>query len=226
MIKAIVVDDEAMARESLTYLLQKFDAIELTGAFESGIDALKHLEKEPVDLVFLDVEMPELSGMELLATAKDLPEIVLTTNNPSYAVDAFEYQVLDFLPKPVNYARLTKAIDRYTAKMSANPGREDMFVRSEGKFVRVAFDELLYAQTMDDYMCLYMDNKTKHIIHSTLTKLEADLPSDKFQKVHRSYVVNLSKIVDVDDTTLVIKDIVIPISRAFRPVLKKRLGLM
>jgi DNA-binding LytR/AlgR family response regulator len=172
------------------------------------------------------VEMPELTGMELLATVKELPEIVLTTNNPNYAVEAFEYQVLDFITKPVSFARVSKSIDRYKDKQSAGPSsKDDMFVRSEGKFVRISFSDLLYAQTLDDYMWLYMADKTKHIIHSTLTKLEGDLPNDKFQKVHRSYIVNLAKIVDIDETTLVIGDIVIPISRAFRPVLKKRLGL-
>ncbi len=226
MIKTIVVDDELMARESLSYLLKKFEEIELLETFESAIDARKYLHEKQVDLVFLDIEMPDLTGMELLATVKELPEIVLTTNNPDYAVEAFEYQVLDFLTKPINFVRLSKSIERYKLKHgNDSEEREDMFVRSEGKFVRIAFEDLLYAETMDDYMCLYMADQHKHIIHSTLSKLEKELPSDKFQKVHRSYIVNLSKIADLDETTLVIKNKVIPVSRSFRPILKNRLGL-
>ncbi|MEQ9262842.1 MAG: LytTR family DNA-binding domain-containing protein [Owenweeksia sp.] len=226
MIKVLIVDDEAMAREALHYLLKKFEDVEVLEVFESAIEARKYLNGNSADLIFLDVEMPGLTGMEFLATARNLPEIILTTNNPDYAVEAFEYKVLDFLTKPINFARLSKSLDRYKESLNREPStREDMFVRSEGKFVRIAFDDLLYAQTMDDYMCLYMKDKSKHIIHSTLSKLEKDLPQERFQKVHRSYLINLSKIVDVDETTVVIEKEVIPVSRAFRPVLKDRLGL-
>lgn len=226
MISAIIVDDDNMARESMRFLLDKFDNIELTGSFESAFDAKKHLADNKVDIIFLDIEMPELSGFEFLSTTKELPGIILTTGNPDYAIEAFEYEVLDFLVKPINFARLSKSIDRYEkSKQVAVADREDMFVRSEGKFVRVAFDDLLFAQTREDYMCLHMADNSKLIIHSTLSKLESTLPDARFQKVHRSYIVNLSKIVDIDETTLVIEKEVIPISRAYRPVLKNRLGL-
>ncbi len=226
MISAIVVDDDSMARESMRFLLEKFDNIELIESFESAFDAKKYLAENSVDIIFLDIEMPELSGFEFLSTTKELPGIVLTTGNADYAIEAFEYEVLDFLVKPINFARLSKSIDRYEkSKKIAIADREDMFVRSEGKFVRVPFDDLLFAQTREDYMCLFMTDKSKLIIHSTLSKLEKSLPESRFQKVHRSYIVNLSKIVDVDETTIVIEDHVIPISRAFRPILKNRLGL-
>lgn len=226
MISAIIVDDDKMARESVNYLLQKFDNIEVTGSFESAFDAKKFLNENNVDIIFLDIEMPELSGFEFLSTTKELPSIILTTGNPDYAIEAFEYDVLDFLVKPVNFTRLSKSIDRYeNSKKTDTSEREDIFVRSEGKFVRVAFDDLLFAQTKDDYMYLHLENKSRHIIYSTLAKLEKRLPEAKFQKVHRSYIVNLSKIVDVDEATLVIQDHVIPVSRAFRPILKNRLGL-
>lgn len=226
MFKVIVVDDDILSRESMTFLLKKFDSIELLDVFESAFEAKEYLKEHSVDIIFLDIEMPELSGFEFLSTTKELPTIILTTNNPDYAIEAFEYEVLDFLVKPINFVRLSKAIDKYekTIKIDVSE-REDMFVRSEGKFIRIPFDDLLFAQTKEDYMCLYMANKTKHIIYSTLSKLEKTLPSSRFQKVHRSYIVNLSKIVDIDESTLVIEDQVIPISRAYRPVLKNRLGL-
>lgn len=226
MISTIIIDDDSMARQSMTFLLDKFDNIELVDSFESAFDAKKYLSENSVDIIFLDIEMPELSGFEFLSTTKELPSIILTTGNPDYAIEAFEYEVLDFLVKPINFARLSKSLDKYErSKRVDKADREDMFVRSEGKFVRVAFDDLLLAQTREDYMCLYMADKSKLIIHSTLSKLEKSLPESRFQKVHRSYIVNLSKIVDVDDTTLVIEDHVVPISRAFRPILKNRLGL-
>lgn len=226
MISAIIVDDDAMARESMKYLIDKLDTVELVGSFESAFDAKKYLGDNRVDIIFLDIEMPELSGFEFLSTTKELPGIILTTGNPDYAIEAFEYEVLDFLVKPVNFTRLSKSVDKYERSKRVDIAeREDIFVRSEGKFVRVSFDDLLFAQTREDYMCLYMADNTKLIIHSTLSKLEKRLPASRFQKVHRSYIVNLSKIVDVDETTIVIQKEVIPISRAFRPILKNRLGL-
>lgn len=226
MFKVIVVDDDILSRESMTYLLKKFDNIELLEVFESAFEAKEYIKDHLVDIIFLDIEMPELSGFEFLTTTKELPAIILTTSNPDYAIEAFEYEVLDFLVKPINFVRLSKSIDRYEKNTKTDVSeREDMFVRSEGKFIRIPFDDLLFAQTKEDYMCLYMKNKTKHIIYSTLSKLEKTLPDSKFQKVHRSYIVNLSKIVDIDESTLVIEDQVIPISRAYRPVLKNRLGL-
>lgn len=226
MIKAIVVDDDIMARESMAYLLKKFDNIELAGSFESAFDAKNFLKDNTVDLIFLDIEMPELSGFEFLSTTKELPGIILTTSNTDYAIEAFEYEVLDFLVKPVAFARLSKAIDKYEKTTKQNTSeRDDMFVRSDGKFVRIPFDDLLYVQTKEDYMYLYMADKTKYIIHATLAGMEKTLPVSRFHKVHRSYIVNLSKIVDIDDTTLVIQDHVIPVSRAFRPGLRDRLGL-
>lgn len=226
MFKVIIVDDDSLSRESMGYLLKKFDNIEVSGVFESAFEARSYLSKNAVDIIFLDIEMPGLSGFEFLSTTKELPSIVLTTSNSEYAIEAFEYDVLDFLVKPINFVRLTKSIERYEkSTILDNDSREDMFVKSEGKFIRIPFDDLLFAQTKDDYMCLYMTDKKKHIIYSTLSKLEKSLPVAKFQKVHRSYIVNLSRIVDIDDTTLVIQNEVIPVSRAYRQVLKNRLGL-
>lgn len=226
MIKAIVVDDDIMARESMAYLLKKFDNIELTGSFESAFDAKNFLKDNTADLIFLDIEMPGLSGFEFLSTTKKLPGIILTTSNSEYAIEAFEYEVLDFLVKPIGFARLSKAINRYERTSQLNPAeKEDIFVRADGKFIRIPLADLLYVQTKDDYMYLYMADKTKHIIHSTLVGIEKTLPASRFHKVHRSYIVNLSKIVDIDDTTLVIQGHVIPVSRAFRPGLRQRLGL-
>ncbi|WP_417600602.1 LytR/AlgR family response regulator transcription factor [Owenweeksia hongkongensis] len=222
MIKALIVDDEEMARESLSYLIRKVDNIEVVESFESAIDAKKYLEKNQADVIFLDVEMPDFSGMEFLASMDALPSIILTTNNPEYAVEAFEYEVLDFIPKPVSYGRLVKAVERLDSTVEK---RDDFFVRSEGRYVRVPFESLMYVETMDDYLKLHLEDKSKCIVHSTLTKMEEKLPAAQFQKVHRSYIVNLSKIVDIEETTIVVGQSVIPVSRAFRPVLKERLNL-
>ena len=226
MYKALVVDDERMSRESLALMLKKFEDIELVGTAESAIEARAILRDHEVNVIFLDVEMPELSGIEFIQTTDSLPNIILTTNNAHYAVEAFEYEVLDFLTKPVNLKRLTKAIVRLrSAAPTVNEVKDNIFVRSEGKHVRIDLPRLLFVETLDDYVRLYMKDGSKHIVHSTLTKMDQLLPGSIFMKCHRSYIVNTKEIVDVDETTLVIQQHVIPVSRAHRKALKERLGL-
>lgn len=223
--KAIIVDDDMMARESINYLLEKFNDIEVVGSFDSAFDAQAFLQSNAVEVVFLDIEMPEFTGLELLASSSNLPEIVLITSNSNYAVEAFEYEVLDFIPKPATFARVNKAIERLRAKASVTVEKSDMYVKSDGRFVHVLFDNLTTVQTLGDYVTLFMSDGSKLIVHSTLSAMEAKLPVVKFMKVHRSYIVNLSFIKDIEDHTLLIKDNVIPVSRAYRQDLKLRLDL-
>lgn len=225
MIRAIIVDDELMARESLGMLLGKFEDINVVSRLASAEETLVALKSEAVDVIFLDVEMPGLSGLDMLEVARELPAIVLTTNNADYAVDAFEYDVVDFLQKPVTYKRLVKTIERLRESLQPASKPGNFFVRSEGKHVRIDLDKLLYVETMDDYVVLVMDDKSKHIVHSTLSAMDERLPDDRFFRVHRSYVVNLERIDDVDETTLVIQRNVIPVSRAYRKALKEKLRL-
>lgn len=225
MIRAIIVDDELMARESLGMLLGKFEDISVINKLASAEETLVALKSDKVDVLFLDVEMPGLSGLDMLDVASELPRIVLTTNNANYAVEAFEHDVVDFLQKPVTYKRLVKTIERLRESLSPVVKSENFFVRSEGKHVRIDLDKLLYVETMDDYVVLNMEDKSKHIVHSTLSAMDQRLPDDRFFRVHRSYVVNIQRIDDVDESTLVIQRNVIPVSRAYRKPLKERLRL-
>lgn len=231
MINCVIVDDDPMAMEALEYLLNKLEDIEVSTTYNSALDAMPKLENSDIDLVFLDVEMPDFTGIELLETAKILPNIILTTQNEQYAVKALAHKVLDHLTKPIRFARLAQAIDRFKElnnpekTESTSESREDFFVRSDGRYVRIAFEELLFVETVDDYLALHLDKKGKHLVHSTLKKMEGELPVSMFQKVHRSYIVNLKRIVDFDESSLVINRNVIPVSRAFRPILRERLGL-
>lgn len=111
------------------------------------------------------------------------------------------------------------------SKVGYEESRDDFFVRSEGRYVRIPFEQLLYIETVDDYLALHMDKQGKHLVHSSMKKMEGQLPPAQFQRIHRSFLVNLGKIVDVDDSTVVIDRKVLPVSRAFRPILKRRLGL-
>lgn len=230
MISSIIVDDDPIAIEALQFLLKKHEEVRVLETFSSPIDALKFLKDEVVDLLFLDIEMPDISGLELMETAKSLPTVVFTTQSEHYALKAFEYEALDYLTKPIRYSRLNQTIQRFKDRQNIKNqqvnelDREDFFVRTDGRYVRIAFEELFYAESEDDYITLHTV-QGKYVVHSTMKKLEEQLPTALFQRTHRSFIINMKKIVDVDETTVVIDRNVIPVSRAYRPLLRERLGI-
>jgi len=226
MISAIAVDDELISRESLEFLVSKIDDIQLVASFPSAGELKTFLNGNKVDVIFLDIEMPGLSGLDFLAVTEDLPSIILTTSNPNYALEAFEYDVVDYLVKPISLKRFNQSLDRIRKLQSeSEEDPDEIYVRADGKFVKVILDELRYVETLDDYVVMHMEGNRKHIVHSTLSKMDDRLPNSNFQKVHRSYIVNLSKITSVEEAKLNIGDRIVPISRAYRPIIKSRLKL-
>ena len=232
-LSCIIVDDEPMARKSLQRLCEKIDTIEVLHTFEDAESALAFLEQNDIDLLFLDVEMPRLTGIQMLDQLPTLPQVVLTTTKTEYAFDAYQYHVVDYLKKPISFPRLEqavrKAIDAQQKKtyQTANiePTNNDIFVKTEGRLVRINFEDILYIESVGDYLRIKTP-KTAFMVHGTIKGIDEKLPPAKFVKVHRAYIVNLSKIVDIEDTTLVIADKVIPISRAHRSVLMNKLNML
>ncbi len=221
----IIVDDDEMSRTSLEMLCEKIDDLDVLQSFDNGIDAVNWLKTNDADLIFLDIEMPDFSGMDLVKSLDDLPQIIFTTGHAEYAVEAFEYQVTDFVPKPVQFPRLLKAIERARELIDNVKTQEqnDLFVRVDGRFVRIELDSVLYIESLGDYVTFIMENGKKYIVHSTIKNIDSKIKNDRFLKVHRSYVINLSRVVDIEENNLVIKDKVIPISRAHKPILMKRI---
>lgn len=224
--KCIIVDDDEMARIFLNMLCEKVDDITIVKTFDNGLDALNWLKNEDVDLVFLDIEMPDLSGIELVKSVEDLPQIIFTTSHSKYALEAFEYQVTDFLPKPIQLGRLLKGIERakeLNDNVSPQEVQSQLFVRVDGKFVRIELDEIMYIESLGDYVRFYAEDGKKYIVHSTIKNIAQKISNVNFLKVHRSYVVNLAKVVDIEETNLLIKDKVIPVSRAHKSILMNKI---
>ena len=222
----IVVDDDEMARASMQRLCDKVDDLDLVTVCENGLEALTFLRENTVDLAFLDIEMPELTGLELVKSAQSLPMVVFTTGKKEYAAEAFEYEVIDFLPKPVTFPRFLKTVDRARSLAgSRGTGDNEIFIKTDGRYVRLDVKKILYIETLGDYVT-FRTEKEKYIVHSTLKKIDEKLQHTDFLKVHRSFIVNLRKIVDIEETNLVIADKVIPISRAHRPILMNRINLI
>jgi len=183
------------------------------------------LKSMTVDLVFLDIRMPDLSGMDLVKSMDNLPQIIFTTGHSEYAVEAFEHHVTDFLVKPVELLRLIKAVDTAKARLvSTSKGEKtsELFLKVDGRYVRMNLDEVLYIESLGDYVT-FVTKDHKYVVLSTLKNIDDKIQNDNFLKVHRSYIVNLTKVVDIEETNMVIHNKVIPISRANRPILMNRI---
>jgi DNA-binding LytR/AlgR family response regulator len=226
-LRCIIVDDDEMARVSLQKFCEKIDELEVIAICKSAVQVIEVLEQEWADFILLDIEMPGLSGMDLVKTVTHLPYIIFTTSRTEYASQAFEFQerIVDFLGKPVSFPRLMKAIDRVREKMEQNHQQKitnDIFIKTDGRIVRIPVDDLLYIETVGDYV-MFFTNDGKHMVHSTLKRIDEKLNHPQLLKVHRSYIINLSKVVDIEDNTIVINKKVIPVSRQYKPLLLRKI---
>jgi DNA-binding LytR/AlgR family response regulator len=218
--KVIIVDDDITSCSSLEYLCAKILSIEVVGVYNDAISAIQFLKNNKVDLILLDVEMPDFSGLDLVKTIPNLPYIIFTTGQKEYAADAFEYDVVDFITKPITLPRLSKSIDKVMKlqKSESMSFKESdfIFIKSEGRFVKLNIDDVLYIETLGDYVVFNLADQKRHIVYSSLKAMDQKLSNPLFVKVHRSFIVNISKIVDIEENNLVIESKVIPISRAHK----------
>ncbi|OZI09475.1 DNA-binding response regulator [Siphonobacter sp. BAB-5385] len=232
-LKCVIVDDELMARLSLERLCEKREELEIIGIFDQSTEGLNFLREKIVDVLFLDVEMPGLSGLELLDQLSYMPSVILTTSKTEYAFDAFQYQVTDYLKKPISLPRFMQAVDKVIDKKSAvkapvvpkNTDPNEIYVKTEGRYIRIEYDNILYVENVGDYVKI-RTNQGSHIVYATMKNLEEKLNPKFFFRVHRSFIINLSKIVDIEESNLVIADKVIPISRANKPELLEKLNIL
>ena len=231
----IIVDDDSTAKLIVAELCNKYENINILADFSNAIDAIKFVNVNEVDLVFLDIHMPSFSGFDFIQTLKNPPKIILTTSDKNFALEAFEYQsVVDYLVKPIELDRFQKAIDKLDRFMlnsvSSSPPNEsnqkkELYVNVDRRFVKINLSDINVVEAKGDYIRIKMDDKN-HIVHSTLKKIEEKLPDDIFLKVHRSFIINLSKIVDIEDNSVLINQDVIPVSRSNRKELMERLNLL
>lgn len=235
LLNTIIVDDSLEARNILEYYCNKNEHINLIAKCEGAEKGLNVLASEAVDLVFLDIRMPKLSGIDFLNRAPKVPMVIFTTSEEKYAVDAFEFNAQDFLKKPFNYPTFDRSIERavdkfkkekqYQKSSSQLQTSKSIFIKENGRHVRLNIADILYFENASDYV--YVHCKSKHyVIYSTLKSIAAKLPEDNFMRIHRSFIINLNQIVDIEENTLVIERKVIPIAKAHKSTLMKRLNLL
>jgi DNA-binding LytR/AlgR family response regulator len=228
----IIVDDNKLARMAMKKLVEQVRDLQLTAECENAVDTYNFLKQKPVDLLLLDIEMPGISGLELTKNlGRHGPFIIFTTAKTNYAVDAFELNVVDYLVKPVEPARFLRAVDRVKEAMESSKDevevkdKEFVFIRDNGVLKKINADEILYMEAMGDYVKVFTSQKF-HIVHATLKSIEEKLSSQKFMRVHRSYIVALNKIDYIEEGVININGSAIPVADAYRNTLNGRLNLL
>ncbi len=226
-LRAIIVDDEPLSRQFLELYCSKSGKINVSGSFPESASALYFLQNNEVDILFLDVEMPGDTGFQLLDKLQFMPKVILTTSKTDYAYDAFQYHVTDYLKKPFSFIRFQEAVNRakeIAVEKVSEPKRDDIFIKSDGKFTRLYYEDILYIESIGDYV-KYCTTEKKYITHSTLKAVEEKLGQGDFMKVHRSYIVNLKKIINIEDNSLMIGKVQIPISKVLKSEVMGRINL-
>ena len=222
IIKCAIIDDEPLAAGLLESYAKKTPYLSLKGTYNSAIQAMKDLRENPVQLLFLDIQMPELSGIEF---AKILPKdtkIIFTTAFPQYAVEGYKVNALDYMLKPVSYDDFLKSTDKalewFSTKMKQDIYSRDrfMFVKSDYKLLRIGLDDILYIEGLKDYVRFYLKNGDKIMSLMSMKKLEDYLPKPEFLRTHRSYIVHMTETPSVDRFLIVFGDVYIPVSDNYK----------
>ena len=219
----IIVDDEPLAIDVLENYLQRLDVTSITRC-ENAVEAFQALQQKPCDLLFLDIEMPLLTGLEFLKTLKQPPAIIITTAYRDYAVEGFELEVLDYLVKPISFPRFMKALEKalklnrpLPSPLTAIPYEEKnhLFLKVDKKFVKLLVADILYIESLKDYIRV-KTRDSSFIAYQSLTEITDKLPADRFARVHRSFTIALDKVNLIDGNCVDIDGKLIPISREHR----------
>lgn len=233
----IIIDDESSARAIVKHLCNSSSDLDLIQEFDNAIEAIKFLNKQEVDVIFLDLHMPGFSGIDFLQTLKNPPRVVMTTSDTEFAIASYEYEmIVDYLVKPITPQRFEKCIqniknsaikqpklNNYTE--NENTVGEDLYINIDRRLIKLKYKEILVIEARGDYINVKTET-SEYLVHTTLKKIKAKLPEDLFLQIHRSYIINFNKIIDIEDNSVLIEKSVIPISRSNRPELMRRLNLL
>ena len=225
----IVIDDDPVARAVIEHFIADTAEMELLASYGDATKAVSEGRLSSSDILFLDVEMPKMSGLELLETMSDPPLVVLVTSKTEYAVDAFGFDVVDYLVKPVTYARFLKSVKRCQSILESriDPGEtpDHVFVKSDGRLMKVALAQVEWIEAQRDYVLIHTPGQ-EYFIHSTMKRLADRLNTTDFIRVHRSFIVRMDKIQDIEDGSILIGKKVIPVGASYKDDLMARLHML
>ena len=230
--KALIIDDEPTAREILESHLQKIDLIEVVGSCKNAMEGFSKLNETQVDLIFLDINMPEISGLQFAKTIDKNTKLIFTTAYREYAADGFDLQAVDYLLKPISLERLIKAINKFlgesiplesvSEKEIQAENNDFIFVRSDRKMIKIDFKDILYIESLSDYLKIHTAERTI-TTRETISNIETKLPHKNFLRCHRSFIVSIPRIESFTNEYIEVNKTAISISRSYRTTVLKRL---
>nr|WP_067058881.1 LytTR family DNA-binding domain-containing protein [Mucilaginibacter sp. L294] len=220
-LKCIAIDDEPLALELIKNYVAWFPALQLVNTFEDAISGAEYLRNNPIDLLFIDINMPDITGIDLVRSLAVKPMVIFTTAYKNFAFEGFELEAIDYLLKPIDVKRfgkaVEKAVDYYKYKTAFTKEGEDesLYVYSEYRMVKIDLKEIAYIESMEDYIKIHLHNAKTILTLMPLKKVLEKLPEDKFQRIHRSYIVPVKKIISIQGRKVKLADIELPISDSY-----------
>jgi DNA-binding LytR/AlgR family response regulator len=230
MLRCVIIDDEPIARKGLKEYMQDAPFLQLAGEFDNPLKAAELLMQEKIDLLFLDIQMPKMTGLEFLKTLSHPPMVIFTTAYPQYAVEGFEWNAIDYLLKPFSFERFWKAVSKartmqeaITQPVTAPAEPDHFFIKSDNKLIRIAYDEVLFIEALQNYVAVYTTTGRKYITYITFHSIESQLPTGRFIRTHKSYIVAAGKVESIEGNEITIGAHHIPISRTEREAVLQQL---
>lgn len=229
-LSCLIVDDESIAREIIATHLSKIKNIHIVASCSNALEAFHHISNQQIDLVFLDINMPEISGISFAKSINSDIKVIFTTAYRDYAVEGFELKAVDYLLKPISFERLKKALDTYfdiygnvTHKnISTHDISDFMFVRSERKMIKIDYSAIFYIESYSDYLKIHLEDQTI-VTRETISAIEAKLPKHLFLRIHRSYIISIQCIQSFTNEHININEQALPISRSYKKKVLKQL---
>ncbi len=236
--KTIVVDDDQLSRKVIEEFVNRTESLTLVKSYSNAVDAINDLQQNQtnIDLIFLDVEMPEMSGIEFLKSLQITPQVVIISAKEVYALEAFEYDVTDYILKPVSYSRFFKAVSKVQKRASQDvessvfsDSSDEIFIKKNSVLVRLNYNDILFVEALENYVIVTTFSE-KFTIHFTMKAIMSKLPEKKFKRVHRSYIININTIRGIEDNNVIIEveegKKRIPIGKSYKEKLMKDINLI
>lgn len=229
MIKCLLVDDDELSLKLFEQLINRVPSWKVVNTYKNAMEARDVLQKSQIDVLFLDVEMPDISGLELLKIIKVQPEVIIISSKEKYALDAFEYEVTDYLLKPPSLERFMKTVERIERRLESDKenyaNNESVFVKANNQIMSIHLKDIKYVEAYGDYVNIFTE-ADRLVVHGTMKGMESKLPGDQFIRVHRSFIVRLDKINSIDETLIVMGKKLIPIGESYKTELMSRLKFL
>jgi DNA-binding LytR/AlgR family response regulator len=227
----LIIDDDVISRKSIQLCVERTDSLTLAGNCASIKEALKVMKKHAVDLIFLDIEMPEISGIDFIKNFQFGGQIIIISSKKDYAAESYDYNVTDYIVKPLEYARFLKAVmkaqDIQGNVMVNNADSDDIFIKKDSRLIKLSAKDIIWVEALADYVNIHMENSVRHTVLSTMKSIEDKLSKKDFVRIHRSYLIRLDKIKSIEENAVALPDkVVLPISRSHKDDLLTRLKLI